>query len=142
MAQRFKLFTLRLLAGLYDAILIFVFALGWSALAILFNQGEAITENHPAYRLFQMSLALIPVVYFSYFFTRSGQTLGMRAWKLKLSHLHSAQQPTLNQSLARLFLFTLTFGIGFLWLLFSRQNQSLYDQLLSLNVTHTSQDTP
>lgn len=71
----------RLLASFYDGILIFATAFFAIALTLPFTKGE-IDPNKNIY----MSLYLFAVIYIFYgwFWTHGGQTLGMRSWKQRL----------------------------------------------------------
>lgn len=71
----------RLLASLYDGILIFATAFFAIALTLPFTKGEVAASNN-----IYMSLYLFVVIYIFYgwFWTHGGQTLGMRSWKQQL----------------------------------------------------------
>src|SRR5699024_4354262 len=71
----------RLAAACYDLLL--VVGLWFVAVFALlpFNAGHAIDGSSPLFRLY---LFIVPYLFFSWFWTRSGQTLGMRAWRLQL----------------------------------------------------------
>ena len=71
--------TRRLLAFFYDVLLLLGVLFAVSACAVAINKGEAVT--HPAYYL---SLILTAFVFFGWFWTHGGQTLGMRTWKIKI----------------------------------------------------------
>jgi uncharacterized RDD family membrane protein YckC len=82
----------QLAAMLYDSLLIFAVLFFASAIALIFNQGEAI----------------------------SGQTLGMRVWKIRIV-AESGANPGWGVSYLRLLfalLSLLCFGLGYLWRLF------------------------
>jgi len=76
--------TRRLLAFFYDVLLLLGVLFAVSACAVAINKGEAVT--HPAYYL---SLILTAFVFFGWFWTHGGQTLGMRTWKIKITSDHS-----------------------------------------------------
>lgn len=71
----------RLLAALYDGILIIAISFFATALTLPFTKGNVTAENK-----IYMSLYLLVVIYifYAWFWTHGGQTLGMRAWKLRL----------------------------------------------------------
>ena len=71
----------RLLAALYDSFLILATVFIATALTLPFTRGEIAAENN----IF-MSLYLLTVIYIFYgwFWTHGGQTLGMRVWKQRL----------------------------------------------------------
>jgi uncharacterized RDD family membrane protein YckC len=76
--------------------------------------------------VFQVYLFMIAYVFFCWFWTHGGQTLGMRAWKIKLVAENGL---VVTWSMAtRRFLFAL-FGLGNLWMLFNTRSRSWHDQL-------------
>lgn len=77
----------RLLAALYDAFLILAVVFIASALTLPLTGGEATPSNN----IF-MTLYLLSVIYIFYgwFWTHGGQTLGMRVWKQQLVQLNGA----------------------------------------------------
>jgi uncharacterized RDD family membrane protein YckC len=76
-------------------------------------------------------LFLSPAVFFGWFWTHGGQTLGMRAWRLKL--LDSSGNPvTWRQSLIRYgaaWLSLLALGLGYIWVWIDPQGLSWHDRL-------------
>ena len=74
----------RLLAALYDSFLILATMFIATALTLPFTKGEVAAENN-----IYMSFYLFIVIYIFYgwFWTHGGQTLGMRVWKQKLIQL-------------------------------------------------------
>lgn len=71
----------RIAAAFYDLLL--VLGLWFVAVFALlpFTGGHAIVGNNPLFRLY---LFITPYLFFSWFWMRNGQTLGMRAWRLQL----------------------------------------------------------
>jgi len=71
----------RLLAALYDSFLILATIFIATALTLPFTKGNVATENN-----IYMSLYILTVIYIFYgwFWTHGGQTLGMRVWKQQL----------------------------------------------------------
>lgn len=69
----------RIAAFFYDCLLLIAVFFVITAIAVRVNGGEAIES--PIYLM-----VLIPVawIFFSWFWLHGGQTLGMRAWKIKL----------------------------------------------------------
>jgi uncharacterized RDD family membrane protein YckC len=137
MQQRTRLIVLRLVAGCYDLVLVFMLLLTYSALATLLNRGDAILAHHPFYLVHQLLIAGLVVFYFSYFWRTRAQTPGMRAWKLTLVQSKDEGKPTWRQCFARLALFCLMPFFGFLWAAIDRKGQTLYDRFLDLNLLQT-----
>ena len=83
-----------------------------------------------SYLPLQLYLLVSPLIFFSWFWTHGGQTLGMRAWRLRL--LASDGAPvTLRQSLIRLAAAVpslLVVGMGYAWILFSRDGLAWHDR--------------
>lgn len=71
----------RLLTALYDSLLVLATVFIATALTLPFTKGTIASENK-----IYMSLYLLSVIYlfFGWFWTHGGQTLGMRAWKQQL----------------------------------------------------------
>ncbi len=69
--------------------------------------------------------------YFTFFWTKSGQTLAMKTWKLRLIDSQTRRPPRLMQALLRSFLVwvSLLSIIGFLWFLVDKKRRPLHDLL-------------
>ena len=104
-------------AMVYDSLLIFAVLFLAGAVAILFNRGEAIGPNP----LFSLYLLLAVFTFYAWFWHNSGQTLGMRAWKIRII-TEFGDRPSWGISYLRLvfaLLSILCFGLGYLWRLFT-----------------------
>ncbi len=71
----------RLAAMLYDGLLLLALWMLTAAIAIGLNGGEAVSPNNP---FMPSVLFLVTVGFYTYFWRRGGQTLGMRAWRIRL----------------------------------------------------------
>jgi uncharacterized RDD family membrane protein YckC len=81
--------------------------------------------------VFQLYLTGVLFAYFSAFWMRSGQTLAMKTWRIRLVRLDGGRL-TLQQSALRFALALaglLLAGAGFWWALFDRDRQFLHDRL-------------
>jgi len=96
----------RLGAIVYDTLLLFAVLFIATALVLPLTEGTAIPAGHP---LFSLYILVICFLFYAWFWTHGGQTLGMRAWKLRLQQ-HSGAAVTWTQALLR-------FGLAALWLL-------------------------
>ncbi len=123
----------RLAALSYDALLV----LGiWFVLGIIFvaiNDGEHVGKHNP----FLPSLMFIALFWFNtHFWRRGGQTLGMRAWRLRLLN-DNAGPLTLMQCLVR-FLVSLgsflLFGLGYFWVWLDKDGLSWHDRYSNTRV--------
>ena len=70
--------------------------------------------------LYLVYLLLVLAGFFGWFWWRSGQTVGMRAWRLKVQQ-RNGQRLTTKQVLVRLL--TCAFGLGNLWVLVDFKNR-------------------
>lgn len=81
--------------------------------------------------LLLMHIFLVLLAYFGWLWKRSGQTLAMQTWKIKLVSANGApmtnKQILLRYALAWPSLFVC--GIGILWALVDRDRQFLHDRL-------------
>ena len=81
-------------------------------------------------------LFLVLVVYFAWFWTHGGQTLAMRAWRLRVvTRTGRAVSPT--QALLRFLLAWPSlgiFGIGLIWALVDPEKQFLHDRLAGTRI--------
>jgi uncharacterized RDD family membrane protein YckC len=76
----------RLAALLYDLLLVVALAFVATFAMLPFTQGEAIlaSTQGPLGHAYHALVALVVFAYFGWSWTRSGQTLGMRAWRIRL----------------------------------------------------------
>jgi uncharacterized RDD family membrane protein YckC len=76
------------------------------------------------------SLMLVSLfAFFAYFWTRSGQTLGMQVWGLRVQNANGSAID-LWQALLRFLIAIpswLLFGLGFIWMLFDKQSRTWHD---------------
>lgn len=99
------------------------------------NNGHAITEDHSFYWVYQIyllsSLLLSAFMFFAWFWTHGGQTLGMKTWKLQMLS-DNQQNITWKQSAIRFFSAGLSWGvlgIGFLSCLWHDDKKTWHDLL-------------
>ena len=74
----------RLAAMAYDAAALFSVLFVASAVVVIPAQMAWDIEDISRYLLFRIYLASIIVVFFGWFWTHGGQTLGLRAWHMRL----------------------------------------------------------
>ena len=113
----------RVAAFLYDSLLLLAIYFVVTAIAITFNDGHAV--QHFAYKFL---LYVISFLFFDWFWMRGGQTLGMRAWKIKIASTNNTPL-THIQCLQRYFLGTLFFVITLFWMFFNKDGDALHDHL-------------
>ena len=122
-------FWRRFLAFFYDSILLIAIWIvaTWGFLVFEF----ALSSKLPKF-IFQIYLFAIAGFYFVFCWQKTGQTLGSKAWKLKLLTSDLDVIPT-KTCLVRYLLATAgagLFGVNWFWCLFDRNRQSLVDRLL------------
>ncbi len=106
----------QLAAMLYDSLLIFAVLFFTVAIALIFNQGEAIESSI----WFSLFLLFIVMTYYAWFWQKSGQTLGMSAWKIRIV-TESGDRPGWGVCYRRLVCALLSMaclGLGYFWRLF------------------------
>lgn len=76
----------RLGAMFYDLLLVIAVIMALTALMLTFTGGEAVTVGPYSKwkHAFQLLEVVVIVIYFGVPWTRSGQTLGMQAWRLRV----------------------------------------------------------
>lgn len=118
----------RLAAMLYDGLLLLALFLVATAIITL----PLGNPSGGMLLIFQFFIfEIIPLLFFTWFWSRGGQTLGMRAWRLKLVRMDGAEVgwgDALRRHFAALFSF-LVFGLGFIWILVDAQHLAWHDRL-------------
>ena len=81
--------------------------------------------------LIQIYLVLVCFLFFGWFWTHGGQTLGMRAWRLQLRGI-DGQDLAWSTAVVRFtgaLLSWLALGLGFFWVALDPQNRAWHDRL-------------
>lgn len=88
-------------------------------------------ETDGSHLLLQFYLLAVPFGFFGWFWTHGGQTLGMRAWRLRLlgEHGETVSWPTAVIRVAGAHLSALALGLGYLWMLFDPAKKTWHDHL-------------
>ncbi len=126
-------FIKRLMAMVYDSLLVIALWMVIAAISVALNNGEAISlETSPGFAvaLFNSALFCATFLFFGFFWTRNGQTLGMLAWRLRVQSL-TGERISWSQALIRFMLAIPSlgiFGIGFLWMLVTDERLTLHDR--------------
>lgn len=137
----------RLAAMGYDALLVFSLLFGATGLYQFVagqlssgNQdsqalatGDVVKAIEPvaAGPLYSLFLLLVIVAFFTWFWRRNGQTLGMQAWRLRIDNLDGGRI-SYGQALTRFAgacLSTACLGLGYLWILVDKDKCSWHDRL-------------
>lgn len=128
----------RLAAIFYDSWLVAAFWLLGAMIDTFVRSGLEL--GNTGYHLpLQLYLLLAPTAFFSWFWMHGGQTLGMRAWRMKLLR-QDGGKVSLKQALIRCagaLLSILALGLGYLWVLFDQDKLSWHDRLSGTRLVMT-----
>lgn len=123
----------RLAAAFYDALLVAAIWMIIGGIFVSINHNESVSG--PA---FQSTLFIVTFIFYTFFWYRGGQTLGMRAWKIKL--VSKTGQPIhLNQCLLRFMVALVSwgaFGIGWFWMLLDKEKCTWHDLISETQLIH------
>ena len=133
-------FGRRFAALLYDSLLIAALLMVFTAGAMLFTHGHALlTDTIGAWAyLYQAGLVLVIGAYFVFNWVHSGQTLGMRAWRLHAVDRHGKRM-TVGAAARRFVCAVFAWipaGLGVLWLYVDRERLALHDRLSGTRIVH------
>jgi uncharacterized RDD family membrane protein YckC len=117
----------RLLVILYDTLLLFavLFMAAW-LLLLLFGEEFAASRN-PLIYIYYVAISQL---FFGWFWTHGGQTLGMRVWRVKVIG-EVVEAVSWSQAVIRFgmaILSWLCLGAGFLWALFDDESRGWHDR--------------
>ncbi len=125
----------RAAAIFYDLLLLIGVLFAISAIAVWINKGQAV--EHPLYYL---ALLLATFVFYGWFWTHGGQTLGLRTWRLQVVDEHGGAlgwHHALHRFAAAWVAF-LPAALGFFWILFDRESLAVHDRLSKSRVIKLS----
>lgn len=120
---------------IYDALVVIAISFA-CALVFLWLAGDA-THGVKRY-LLQLFLLLSVGFYFVWCWLKSGQTLAMQTWQLKLVS-QNGQLLSMHVAIARYLLACVSlalFGLGFLWAIIDRDRLFLHDRLLKTHIIY------
>ena len=121
--------ALRLLAGLYDALPVLALWFVAAVLALVLTGGTLDVRSLPHKLLVQALLLAMTGTYFIVSWRRGGQTIGMRAWRLRIVRGDGTALDT-RQAIVRFGVALVSFaaaGLGFWWALFDAQGRTWHD---------------
>lgn len=137
MKTTFLMLLRRLAAFFYDLLviigLIIVAGFLYLGIQMLALGSDVVEPGNPLFRLY-LCLIIFGYVYISW--RRAGQTIGMKAWRLRAVS-SDGQQLTFRQSVSRFLAGILSFGLfgtGYLWAFFDHTGRTLPE---ILSGTHT-----
>lgn len=117
----------------YEALLLVAILFGAAFAFLLVAPNPMPPEWRPA---LQCVLLLVAAIYFTFCWTRTGQTLPMKTWRLQLVRRDGG--PMSPRDAAFRFVFAtcslLAAGAGFLWAMFDPDRQFLHDRLAGTRI--------
>lgn len=121
-------FLVRIASMIYESLLVtaVVFVAAFIIIPVV-GEMRAPWQRH----LFQVYILGVLFAYFSAFWLRSGQTLAMKTWRIRLINANGTPL-TFGQAVLRFFLALiglLLAGIGIWWALIDRDSQFLHDRI-------------
>jgi uncharacterized RDD family membrane protein YckC len=133
-------FGRRVAALLYDSVLLAALLVAYTSGAVFLNHRMAVEPSTAGawWYLYRAGLIAVIAAYFLVNWTRSGQTLGMRAWHLRAVS-ESGKPLEWKAALLRLVLGVLAWApaaLGVLWLYADREHLALHDRLSRTRVVH------
>jgi uncharacterized RDD family membrane protein YckC len=132
----------RLACALYDLLLtVAVVLVATLPFVLLFGDSTHGWRRH----LLQAWLVAVAGTYYVAFWTRGGQTLPMKTWRIALVRASDGGPVRLFQAVHRFLLAllsTLALGAGFLWAGFDRDRQFLHDRLAGTALVERRRKAP
>ncbi len=114
----------------YDGLLLFAVLFAGTAALLPLTGGRAVAPGSGWYQAYLLALSFL---YFGWFWTHGGQTLGMRAWRLRLRvRGHDEGRLPWRWALARFLTAGLSWaalGLGFAWALWDPERLTWHDRL-------------
>ena len=134
---RFASLRRRLVVVFYDALLLAALLLvaGFAYIPIF---GAVQSGFQKA--VFQLYLLIVVGMYFVIFWSRGGQTLAMKTWRIRLVMADGRAVPV-SRCVLRFVLASaglLAVGAGYLWALFDRDRQFLHDRIVQTRIINTN----
>jgi uncharacterized RDD family membrane protein YckC len=118
----------RLGALFYDSLLLVGILFVATALLLPFHGGEAFSPHQLAYSAYLLAVSFL---FHGWFWTHGGQTLGMRAWKIRLLVVNGRPMTWTHAAirwLAALLSLSL-FGLGYWWALWDKERCCWHDRI-------------
>lgn len=120
---------------LYDGLVLLAIYICFTVVVLAWRRG---TPVPPGTWWFELSLLALSLIFFGYFWTHGGQTLGMRAWKLRLVRANGEPlrwRDALLRWLAA-WIALLPAGLGYWWSLIDPLWRCWHDRLSGTRVLH------
>ena len=129
----------RLGAILYDGLLVIALMLLGTLPFIALRAGEPVEPGETPYRI---AMLVVAWAFFSFFWTRSGRTLGLQSWRLQIVTM-DGRRPGMAAATLRFFAAILSWiplGLGFWWQLWDRDQLAWHDRLSGTRLVYYPKD--
>jgi uncharacterized RDD family membrane protein YckC len=120
---------LRLLAGIYDVLPLLALWFAATVLALAVRGGALDVHRLGDRVIVQALILLFSAAYFVASWTRGGETIGMRPWRLRIVRA-DGKPPGMRSALLRFAVALVSLapaGLGFWWALFDAQKRTWHD---------------
>lgn len=128
-------FLIRITAAIYDALILlalWILATAlWIFIAVQLGTWETATPLLPWNLPFDLYILGVSYLYLGGLWRRTGQTLGMRAWRIQVVD-KNGEFISWTQGFVRMLaamLSWLALGAGWIWILFDKEGKALHDRL-------------
>ena len=114
---------------LYDIIAIAAISFFAALVVVIFHRGEAVSSGNIFFMVYLLAVAFL---YFGFCWTRGGQTIGMKSWKIRLVDSETNQAigwPRAATRCAAACLSLGVVGIGFIWMVFDTDSRTWHDRI-------------
>lgn len=131
----------RLLAAIYDGLLLLALWMVAALVDVIVRDALYLPRSNLSFQIF---LFLLGLVFFGWFWTHGGQTLGMRAWRLQVRREDGAtlRWPIAATRYAGAFLSWGCAGLGVLWCLLDGKRRAWHDILAGTEVVVLPKERP
>lgn len=124
-------------AVVYDSLLLLAVLFLATLVALPFNAGQAFSSKQ---FLFPVYLLFISFIFFGWFWTHGGQTLGLRSWKMTVVSLKN-HPVSWRQSFLRFIGAIISWsclGLGYLWCIVDKHHMCWHDHLSGTRIIRYS----
>ena len=133
-------FLKRVLALVYDSLLIGAIVLVLSLLLVFVNGGYPESGSFVSFIQFFILIFAGPIFYSYFWIANKGQTTGMQAWKIQLVTVDETEL-NIKKTMLRCLISTnslICFGLVYFWILYDKNNLSWSDKLTKTKVIKTN----
>ncbi|MDH5649916.1 MAG: RDD family protein [Gammaproteobacteria bacterium] len=128
----------RLLALSYDALLLAGVLMVAATPVVLMAGGQP--QSPVAIALFRIYLLTVSFVFFGWSWVHGGQTVGMRAWRIRLTRRNGGVVDWWT-AFMRFGLACATLGLGLLWAIFDNKHLAAYDRWTATQLTRVPKNS-